>query len=203
MTNRSLKSFAKFSILMFSFSMGCLPIGYPGLPVLIVHTTSPTVPPTRTDLCSLLLSVGGTAEDVQKCLTASSISEPDKIRLCDASSGLTAAQIETLRAGLTNLGIDGDSCAITKVGSGININTNPPPVTVKPSTSSSPNESSTPAVIEGTPSNAPIIESPVIPSPALSNHSTSDDTPPSSSNGVPVDLVISEPSVIPSGITAQ
>jgi len=104
---KGVKSIAKFAILALTFTTACIPQAFEGLPVPIGQTPAPN---TRADLCNLLLSVGGTSADVQTCLTATSISDADKARLCALSSGLTADQKNTLRSGLTNLGVDVNTC---------------------------------------------------------------------------------------------
>jgi hypothetical protein len=109
MTNSALKGIkhiVSLTILSLTFTSACIPIAFQGLPTPIGQTP----PPTRGDLCNLLLSVGGTAADVQTCLNANSISDADKARLCAASAGLTDTQKETLKAGLIAQGVDPNTC---------------------------------------------------------------------------------------------
>ncbi len=89
---------------------GCIPIAFRGLPTLISSVTPAS---ERTDLCNLLLSAGGTDADVQKCLTATQISQDEINRLCALTVNLSNAQKETLRTSLSSQGVDvAASCPI-------------------------------------------------------------------------------------------
>src|SRR5437868_1622174 len=89
-------------LLSMAISIGCIPVAFQGIPG---FKESPS-PNPRTNLCNLLLSVGGTDTDVQACLSATTIAKADIDRLCSLSANLTVDQKETLRAGLTNQGVD-------------------------------------------------------------------------------------------------
>jgi hypothetical protein len=112
-TRKLTKKVFKYSILTLFLTTACIPTAFKGVPALLLTTVTPTPSPDpRADLCNLLLSVGGTAADVQTCLTASGISDNDKKRLCSAAAGLSETEKATLRTELTKLGVDVNTCDV-------------------------------------------------------------------------------------------
>ena len=171
-------------ILSLGVSLSCVPIAFQGLPTILGQTPSPN---SRADLCNLLTSVGGNADDVARCLTATSFEQSDIDRLCALDANLTAAQRETVISDLTGLGVNvQDNCPIAKTGVGSpspTATSNPTTPTVAPSTvaptaTTVPEPTSTASTaptIAPTPSNAPIPDTPTgTPSSIPTSHSVSD-----------------------------
>jgi hypothetical protein len=159
-----------FSGLLLSFvtSISCIPIAFQGLPTALNRVATDT---TRQGLCNLLLSVGGNQDDVQRCLTATTVSQADIDRLCALSSNLTADQRTTVIDTLTSLGVNvQDSCPIARVGAG------------------TPTATPTPEVVTGEPTPTPRVTT--TPSPGTV---TTEPTSTPSPSATPTSLFVSTP----------
>jgi hypothetical protein len=181
-----------FSGLLLSavLSIGCIPQGFEGLPSLLTQVSAN--PNSRTDLCNLLLSAGGTQAEVDTCLTATSITQAQQERLCALSNNLTDAQKATLRAALIAQGVNvEDTCPIVRTGTGATTPTTAPTVvpTGGPTTAPTERPTSVPTevpttgpTVAPTATNAPIIVEPT-PTAFPTSHSVNDGSSGAQGNG--------------------
>jgi hypothetical protein len=94
---KGIKCIVKATVLTIFFSTACVPQAFQGLPVLVDQSASPN---PRAALCDLLNKVG-LGDQIQTCLTATSITEDQRAALCAASAQLSEADKNLLRASIS------------------------------------------------------------------------------------------------------